>query len=133
MVQDYNPSSVRLSFNDHVFLAFPFLVFPGSVSSGLVSPVVARSSSVYSGPAARSRVYRSTCCQDVGLVIKVAKYQFLQTEVDFLGHHISVNGIEPSKERIKVMEDFQLPETVKELRRHLGVINFYHRFIPNAA
>ncbi|GFY79481.1 hypothetical protein TNIN_402531 [Trichonephila inaurata madagascariensis] len=36
---------------------------PGSVSTGLVSPVVARSTSVYSGPAARSRVYRSTCCQ----------------------------------------------------------------------
>ncbi|GFY60024.1 hypothetical protein TNIN_43571 [Trichonephila inaurata madagascariensis] len=71
--------------------------------------------------------------QDAGLVIKVSKCQFLQSEVDFLGHHISVNGIEPSKERIKVIEDFKLPETVKELRRYLGVINFYHRFIPNAA
>ncbi|GFX44712.1 hypothetical protein TNCV_2427961 [Trichonephila clavipes] len=50
--------------------------------------------------------------QDAGFVIKVAKCQFLQTEVDFLGHHISVNGIEPSKERIKVIEDFKLPETV---------------------
>ncbi|GFY71221.1 transposon Tf2-11 polyprotein [Trichonephila inaurata madagascariensis] len=70
---------------------------------------------------------------DAGLVIKVAKCQFLQTEVDFLGHHISVSGIEPSKERIKVIENFKIPETVKELRRYLGVINFYHRFIPNAA
>ncbi|GFY62698.1 transposon Tf2-11 polyprotein, partial [Trichonephila inaurata madagascariensis] len=63
----------------------------------------------------------------------VAKCQFIQTEVDFLGHHISVNGIEPSKERIKVIEDFKFPETVKKLRRYLGVINFYHQFIPNAA
>ncbi|GFX94038.1 transposon Tf2-9 polyprotein [Trichonephila clavipes] len=70
--------------------------------------------------------------QDNGLVIKVAKCQFLQTEIDFLGHRISVNGIEPSKERIRVIY-FKLPETVKELRRYLGVINFYHRFIPNAA
>ncbi|GFY79180.1 hypothetical protein TNIN_127721 [Trichonephila inaurata madagascariensis] len=76
-------------------------------------------------------VYSSS--EDAGLVIKVAKCQFLQTEVDFLGHHISVNGIEPSKERIKVIEDFKLPETVKDLQRYLGVINFYHRFIPNAA
>ncbi|GFS61567.1 transposon Tf2-12 polyprotein [Trichonephila inaurata madagascariensis] len=71
--------------------------------------------------------------QDAGLVIKVAKCQFLQTEVDFVDHHISVNDIEPSKERIKVIEYFKLPETVKELRRYLGVINFYHWFIPNAA
>ncbi|GFX54010.1 hypothetical protein TNCV_1155411 [Trichonephila clavipes] len=71
--------------------------------------------------------------QDAGLVIKIAKCQFLQTEVDFLGHHISVNSIEPTKERIRVIEDFKLPETVKELQRYLGVISFYHRFIPNAA
>ncbi|GFT71137.1 hypothetical protein TNCV_3001541 [Trichonephila clavipes] len=71
--------------------------------------------------------------QDADFVIKAAKCQFLQTEVDFLGHHISINDIEPSKERIKVIEDFKLPETVKKLRTYLGVINFYHRFIPNAA
>ncbi|GFR06487.1 hypothetical protein TNCT_493211 [Trichonephila clavata] len=33
--------------------------------------------------------------QDIGLVLKVTNCQFLQTEVDFLGHHISVNRIEP--------------------------------------
>ncbi|GFY60523.1 transposon Ty3-G Gag-Pol polyprotein [Trichonephila inaurata madagascariensis] len=71
--------------------------------------------------------------QDAGLVIKVANFQFLQTEVDFLGHRISVNGIEPSKKRIKVIEDFKLPENIKELRRYFGVINFYHRFIPKDA
>ncbi|GFY42299.1 uncharacterized protein TNIN_214911 [Trichonephila inaurata madagascariensis] len=68
-------------------------------------------------------VYSSS--EDAGLVIKVAKCQFLQTEVDFLGHHISVNGIEPSKEKIKVIEDFKHPETVRDLRRYLGVFNFY--------
>ncbi|GFU16285.1 transposon Tf2-12 polyprotein, partial [Nephila pilipes] len=71
--------------------------------------------------------------QDAGLVIKVAKCKFSQSEVNFLGHRISFNGIEPTKERIKVIEDFKLPETIKELRRFLGIINFYHRFIPNAA
>ncbi|GFQ82304.1 transposon Ty3-I Gag-Pol polyprotein [Trichonephila clavata] len=35
--------------------------------------------------------------QDVGFVIKVAKCQLFQTEIDFLGHHISVNGIEASR------------------------------------
>ncbi|GFV96152.1 hypothetical protein TNCV_1871121 [Trichonephila clavipes] len=62
-MQDCNPSSSRLSSSDHVFLASGFPPFsPGSVSSGLVSPVVARSS-VYSGPTARSCVNGSTCCQ----------------------------------------------------------------------
>ncbi|GFQ92390.1 uncharacterized protein TNCT_537141 [Trichonephila clavata] len=64
---------------------------------------------------------------------KFAKCRFLQAEVDFLGHHISVNGIEPSKERIEVIKYSNLPETVKELRRYIGVIYFYHCFIPNVA
>ncbi|GFX62347.1 reverse transcriptase domain-containing protein [Trichonephila clavipes] len=42
---------------------------------------------------------------DAGFVIKVVKFQFLQTEIDFLGHHISVNGTKPSKERIKVIKE----------------------------
>ncbi|GFW00891.1 hypothetical protein TNCV_1761291 [Trichonephila clavipes] len=71
--------------------------------------------------------------QDASLVIKVAKCQFLQTEVNFLGHNVSVNDIEPSRERIKVVEDFKLPETVKKLLIYLRVINFYHWYIPNAA
>ncbi|GFY71330.1 hypothetical protein TNIN_25681 [Trichonephila inaurata madagascariensis] len=62
MVKDYNPFPSRPPSSNHVFF-FIFLAFPGSVSSGLVSPVVARSSSVYSGPIARPRVYRLTCCQ----------------------------------------------------------------------
>ncbi|GFX63449.1 retrovirus-related Pol polyprotein from transposon 297 [Trichonephila clavipes] len=64
--------------------------------------------------------------QDAGLVIKAAKCQFLQTEVDFLGHHIFVIGIEPSKKRIKLIKYFKLSYTVKELRRYLGVITHTH-------
>ncbi|GFY41395.1 hypothetical protein TNIN_416761 [Trichonephila inaurata madagascariensis] len=47
-------------------------------------------------------------------------------------HHISVNGIQTSKERIKIIEDFKLPEAVRKWQRYLGIINFYHRIIPNA-
>ncbi|GFX34950.1 hypothetical protein TNCV_2328901 [Trichonephila clavipes] len=55
-MQDCNPSSSRLSSSDQVFLVH-------LVRSALVPPVVARSSSIYNGAAARSRVHGSPCCQ----------------------------------------------------------------------
>ncbi|GFX18550.1 hypothetical protein TNCV_3371231 [Trichonephila clavipes] len=53
MIQDYNPSSRRLSFRPRFFRA---TALPSLSSFGPVSPVVARSFSVY-------HVSRSICCQ----------------------------------------------------------------------
>ncbi|GFW36632.1 hypothetical protein TNCV_1956321 [Trichonephila clavipes] len=62
------------------------------VSSGLVSPLVARFSSFYSEPAARSRVYGSTCCQ----VQTVEPYKVIVSKI---GHDYIVivyfRGTEP--------------------------------------
>ncbi|GFS49348.1 retrovirus-related Pol polyprotein from transposon 297 [Trichonephila clavipes] len=63
--------------------------------------------------------------QEASLVIKVAKCQFLQTEVDFLGHHISVNGIEPSKERIR-----KLNKATPRQQRHLEYIAQFTVDVP---
>ncbi|GFX06474.1 hypothetical protein TNCV_3017081 [Trichonephila clavipes] len=82
MTQDCNPSSSRLSSSHHVFLASGFLttvLLSPLVRSGLVFPLVASSSSFYSGPAVRSRVYGSTCCQ----VQAVEPYNMQMIWIDF--------------------------------------------------
>lgn len=71
--------------------------------------------------------------QEAGLVIKLEKCIFNQPVVNFLGHTVSSKGIKPTQERIQIITEFKLPETVKVLRRFLGMINFYRRFIPQAA
>lgn len=53
--------------------------------------------------------------------------------MDFLGHRISKDGIQPLKEKVQVILDFPLPQSTKKLREFLGLINFYHRFIDNCA
>ncbi|GFQ86577.1 hypothetical protein TNCT_683231 [Trichonephila clavata] len=68
-----------------------------------------------------------------GLVLKISKCIFAKPEVDFLGHHVSESGIRPTTERIQAILDFNRPSTVKQLRRFLGMLNFYRRFLPNAA
>lgn len=70
---------------------------------------------------------------DYGVVINPAKCRFGQPYVIFLGYEISAEGIKPPKDRIETILQFEKPKTLKELRRFLGMINFYRRFIPRAA
>lgn len=69
---------------------------------------------------------------DVGLVIKLEKCVFAKSEISFLGHLVSSNGITPTPDRVQAINDFKLPPDVKTLRRFLGMLNFYRRFIPHA-
>lgn len=68
-----------------------------------------------------------------GLVINLAKCEFGKSSIEFLGHHVEKNGIRPLPDKVKVINDFPQPANVQELRRFLAMLNFYHRFLPNAA
>ncbi|CAK1585015.1 unnamed protein product [Parnassius mnemosyne] len=45
---------------------------------------------------------------------------------------VSAEGTRPIKEKVSAILNFPLPKTVRQLRRYLGILNFYRRFIPNA-
>ena len=67
------------------------------------------------------------------VVINISKCEFLKTSLTFLGHVVSSDGIKPTNDKVKVVESFPKPITKKDMRRFLGLINFYHRFIPRCA
>ncbi|GBP35536.1 hypothetical protein EVAR_17397_1 [Eumeta japonica] len=67
------------------------------------------------------------------MVINTAKCVFGAAEVTFLGYRISSKGTIPLPEKVEAIRTFPVPKTIRELRRFLGMINFYRRFIPNAA
>ncbi|GBP39940.1 Transposon Tf2-8 polyprotein [Eumeta japonica] len=46
---------------------------------------------------------------------------------------IGSKGAKPLEQKVESIKNFPIPKTVKELRRFLGMINFYRRFIPDAA
>jgi hypothetical protein len=71
--------------------------------------------------------------QQQGLVLNSDKCSFGQSELDYLGHHISASGIRPMAARVEAVEKFPLPATVGHLQTFLGMANFYRRFIPAAA
>lgn len=68
-----------------------------------------------------------------GLKINPVKCVFGVNKIEFLSHQISSDGIEPSPAKVKAIRQYPKPTNIIELRRYLGVINFYRRFLPGAA
>ena len=68
-----------------------------------------------------------------GIVINPNKCLFGVSELEFLGHHINADGISPLPDKVQVVQDFPLPQSQRELRRFIGLVNFYHRFLPHGA
>ncbi|XP_065362006.1 uncharacterized protein LOC135955580 [Calliphora vicina] len=66
-----------------------------------------------------------------GLTINVNKCNFGQSEVQFLGYIINGSGCRPPTDRVTVITNYTKPETICELRRFLGVINYYRRSYHN--
>lgn len=58
---------------------------------------------------------------------------FGREEVEFLGYSITGEGTRPLPARVQVIRDYQMPKTARDLRRYLGMLNFYRRFLPGAA
>jgi cleavage and polyadenylation specificity factor subunit 1 len=68
-----------------------------------------------------------------GILINPAKCVFRAPEVTFLGYKVSAEGSQPLEQRVADLQDCPPPKTASQLRRFLGMLNFYRRFLPHAA
>ena len=68
-----------------------------------------------------------------GLVVNIAKCKFGVDVIDFLSHRVSAAGIEPLPECVDAIRHFPQPLDAKALSKFLGMVNYYHRFVPHAA
>ncbi len=73
-----------------------------------------------------------TRLREHGLVINVEKCVFGASSIQFLGHHLSAEGVGLLPENVSAVTDFPRPSTVKELQ-FLGMVNFCRHFLPGAA
>lgn len=67
-----------------------------------------------------------------GLAINPAKCEFCVSEIKFLGHLITPNGISPLPEKIEAVKNYPRPTMAKELKTFLASVNFYRKFLPHA-
>lgn len=66
----------------------------------------------------------------LGLTINLGKSEFGKKKINFLGFEVSTHGIQPMPEKVEAISNYPKPKTVDELRRFLGMINFYRAHIP---
>ena len=71
--------------------------------------------------------------EQFGIIINPTKCLLGVSELHFLGHHVTQQGGSPFPEQVKVIRGFPLPTTLRQLQEFLGLVNFYHRFIPHCA
>ena len=68
-----------------------------------------------------------------GVAINPEKCEFGRSSLDILGHRIDASGIHTLDAKVKSIAEYPLPDSLRKLRRFLGFVNYYRRFIPNCA
>ena len=71
-----------------------------------------------------------TRMQRAGLWLKKQKSAFLLPSVEYLGHKITAEGIQPTEEKVRAIKDAPAPKNVTQLRSFFGLINYYAKFLP---
>ncbi|KAB5589112.1 Retrotransposable element Tf2 [Ceratobasidium theobromae] len=65
------------------------------------------------------------------LFCKETKCHFFVEEVVYIGIVISPEGVSMEKDKIRAIQEWSKPKTVKEVQSFLGFANFYRRFVNN--
>ena len=74
-----------------------------------------------------------TRLESAGLKLKRSKCTFMMTEIEYLGHRITPDGLKPTTSKVKAILDAPPPKSVSELKAFLGLVNYYGKFLGNLA
>ena len=63
--------------------------------------------------------------------LKLTKWKgnFLKAHVQYLGHYISGQGLEPIPEKLESLQQMAVPTDLTEVRTFLGFVGYYRKFI----
>lgn len=68
---------------------------------------------------------------NAGLKLKPKKCVFFRSEVQYLGHLVTSDGLSTDPEKVEKVKSWPVPRSVKEVRAFLGLAGYYRRFIQN--
>ena len=64
-----------------------------------------------------------------GLKVHPGKCVFGGDSIDFLGHRISANSLQPQEEKVAAVRDVPAPTDLHSLRAALGLFSYYRKFV----
>ena len=65
-----------------------------------------------------------------GLKLKRSKCDFMKKHIQYLGHLISEEGIQPLTEKLESIKTMPAPRNAKEIKQFLGLAGYYRKFVP---
>ena len=68
-----------------------------------------------------------------GLTLRGKKCQIGMTKITYFGYNFSAAGMEPDKEKVVAVLEWETPKNVSDVRRFLGLASYYRRYISNFA
>jgi hypothetical protein len=66
-----------------------------------------------------------------GLTLKEAKCEFCKSELKFLGYVVNRQGLNVDPLKVSAVLDMPRPKVVRDVRRLIGMMSWYRRFVPN--
>jgi Reverse transcriptase (RNA-dependent DNA polymerase) len=61
----------------------------------------------------------------VGMRVNASKSKFFAEQIEYLGYWITRKGIQPVYNKVEAILKIKAPKTRKELRRFIGIVNYY--------
>ena len=71
--------------------------------------------------------------QEAGLKMKHSKCDFFKSEIHYLGHLISPEGISPLPNKLDSIRHMPVPNSAKEIKQFLELTGYYRKFVPRFA
>jgi hypothetical protein len=71
--------------------------------------------------------------REANLKLQQEKCVFAKDKVTYLGFELSYRGIETSPYKVKAVQKFPVPKSVKDVKSFLGLASFYRRLVPHFA
>ena len=67
--------------------------------------------------------------KQVGLKLKPSKCEFFRQELIYLGHVVSIDGIQTDPKKVEAIHKWPVPTNMTEVRNFLEFKNYYQSFI----
>ena len=70
-------------------------------------------------------------CRECNLKLNREKCHFRVSEVHYVGHVLSADGVKPDPQKVEAIIAMPTPANREDLQRFLGVVTYLSKFIPN--
>ncbi|KAE9017168.1 hypothetical protein PR002_g13466 [Phytophthora rubi] len=67
--------------------------------------------------------------RSAGLSLKLKKCTFATTSMEYLGHHLSNQGVQPAERLVRSVREFPRPVDATEVKRFVHLAGYYRKFI----